>query len=101
MAICNLCNGLALMFNSFVNPIALEAIAWKYYIVYIVILFFITMIVYLFYAETKGYTLEEIADVFEGPAIVAGRFRRPSSPRHEHPMDVKEVPVSTIEDISN
>ncbi|KAJ6016792.1 hypothetical protein N7451_000171 [Penicillium sp. IBT 35674x] len=101
LAVCNLCNGLALMFNSFVNPIALEAIAWKYYIVYIVLLLCITIIVYLFYAETKGYTLEEIADVFEGPAIVAGRFRRPSSPRHEHPMDVKKVPVSMVEDISN
>ncbi|KAJ5660916.1 uncharacterized protein N7484_000288 [Penicillium longicatenatum] len=101
LAVCNLCNGLALMFNSLVNPIALEAISWKYYLVYIVLLVFIAVIMYLFFAETKGYTLEEIADVFEGPAIVAGRFRRPINSRQELPIDVKEAPVSMIEDISN
>jgi hypothetical protein len=62
--------------------------------VYIVLLVFIAVITYLCFAETKGYTLEEIADVFEGPAIVAGRFRRPINSRQELPMDVKEAPVS-------
>ncbi|KAJ5667422.1 hypothetical protein N7507_003286 [Penicillium longicatenatum] len=101
LAVCNLCNGLALIFNSFVNLIALEAIAWKYHLVYIVLLMFIAVITYLFFAETKGYTLEDIADVFEGPAIVAGSFRRPINSRQELPIDVKEAPVSMIEDISN
>ncbi|KAL2857314.1 general substrate transporter [Aspergillus pseudoustus] len=76
LAICNFCNGLALMFNSFVNPIALEAIGWRYYLVYIALLIVISIVIYLFYAETKGYSLEEIADVFEGPRLVAGRARR-------------------------
>jgi MFS family permease len=57
---------LALFFNIFVNPIALEAIAWKYYVVYCVILMVITGTVWLFYPETNGHSLEEMARVFDG-----------------------------------
>lgn len=64
------------MFNSFVNPIAMEALGWKYYLVYVAFLVVISLVVYLFYAETKDHSLEEIADIFEGPAIVAGIYRR-------------------------
>ena len=63
-------NGILLLFNSFVNPIALEAIAWKYYIVYIVLLVFMVVIVFLFFPETRGHSLESIAEIFEGPAQV-------------------------------
>ncbi|TVY56090.1 Lactose permease [Lachnellula cervina] len=56
----------ALFFNLFVNPIALAAIAWKYYIVYVVILVFICITVWFTYPETRGYSLEEIAVVFDG-----------------------------------
>ncbi|KAL4795951.1 general substrate transporter [Aspergillus venezuelensis] len=41
---------IALFFNTFVSPIILGAIAWKYYI----------------NPETKGYTLEEMAVLFDG-----------------------------------
>lgn len=56
----------AIFFNIFVNPIALEAIGWKYYIVFAVILVIITVTIYFFYPETKGHSLEEMAVVFEG-----------------------------------
>ncbi|TVY38536.1 Lactose permease [Lachnellula subtilissima] len=56
----------ALFFNLFVNPIALAAIAWKYYIVYVAILVFICITVWFTYPETSGYSLEEIAVVFNG-----------------------------------
>lgn len=76
LAVFAVANGCFLIFNSFVNPIALEAIAWKYYIVYVVILAVITVVVYLFFAETKGLPLEEISDVFEGPFLVAALPRQ-------------------------
>ncbi|KAL3460373.1 general substrate transporter [Aspergillus heterothallicus] len=57
---------LALFFNTFVNPIILDAIAWKYYIVYCVILVIITITIYFWYPETNGYTLEEMAVIFDG-----------------------------------
>lgn len=79
MAIVNFCNGLALMFNSFVNPIALADIGWKYYIVYCVLLVVITTVVYLFFPETRGHSLEEIAEVFEGNKRAWGNSRKRKS----------------------
>jgi Sugar (and other) transporter len=57
---------MAVFFNIFVNPIALEAIAWKYYVVYVVILVFILHTIYFFYPETNEHSLEEMARVFDG-----------------------------------
>lgn len=57
---------LALFFNLFVNPIALDSIGWKYYIVYIVILIGICLTVWFFYPETNSRSLEEIAIIFDG-----------------------------------
>lgn len=53
------------MFNTFVNPIALDAIGWKYYIIFAVILVVITVTIYFFYPETKGHSLEEMAVIFD------------------------------------
>lgn len=60
----------AIFFNVFVNPIALENIAWKYYIVYVGLLVLITATVYFFYPETNGHTLEEMVCVFDGADAV-------------------------------
>lgn len=54
----------ALIFNVFVNPIALAAIGWKYYIVYVALLVSYGLVIFFFYPETKGRTLEEISVVF-------------------------------------
>ncbi|KAL3486651.1 general substrate transporter [Aspergillus germanicus] len=56
----------ALFFNTFVNPIILDTIAWKYYLVYCVILVIITITIWFWYPETNGYTLEEMAVIFDG-----------------------------------
>ncbi|KAL4761720.1 major facilitator superfamily domain-containing protein [Aspergillus foveolatus] len=55
----------ALFFNTFVNPIILDATAWKYYIVYCVILAVTSVTIWLWYPETSGYTLEETAALFD------------------------------------
>lgn len=61
-----------MFFNTFVNPIALERIAWRYYIVFIVVLLVFGLTAYFYYPETKGYTLEQVAVIFDGPdALVA------------------------------
>ncbi|KAF7594593.1 hypothetical protein BBP40_008860 [Aspergillus hancockii] len=62
----------AIFFNTFVNSIALDTIAWKYYIVFIVVLLVYGMTAYFFYPETKGYTLEQIAVIFDGPSVRDG-----------------------------
>lgn len=55
-----------MFFNTFVNPIALAAIEWKYYFVFVAVLIMFGITAYLFYPETKGYTLEQIAFIFDG-----------------------------------
>ncbi|GMK58884.1 hypothetical protein CspeluHIS016_0603260 [Cutaneotrichosporon spelunceum] len=70
MAIVILCIMLAAFFNQYVNPIALAAIQWRYYGVYIVIQAISIVCIYLYYPETKGLLLEEVATVFDGPKAV-------------------------------
>ena len=57
---------LAIFFNTFVNPIALEAIGWKYYLVFVVVLIAFGVTAYFFYPETRGYSLEQMAVIFDG-----------------------------------
>ncbi|EPQ27131.1 uncharacterized protein PFL1_05412 [Pseudozyma flocculosa PF-1] len=56
----------AACFNIWVNPIALAAIGWKLYLVYIAVLVLFCINVLLTYPETRGRTVEEIAVVFDG-----------------------------------
>ena len=55
-------------FNQFVNPIALDAIGWRFYFVYVGLLVVFGFIIYFLFPETKGHTLEEIAVIFDGAA---------------------------------
>ncbi|KAL3443136.1 general substrate transporter [Aspergillus insuetus] len=52
-------------FSTFVNPIALDAIAWKYLIVFICFLVFEIIFIYFMFPETHNRTLEELAFLFE------------------------------------
>ena len=67
LAILNLVIFVALFFNQYVNPIALDALAWKYYFVYIAMLVAAIVSIYFFYPETRRRTLEEVAVIFDGP----------------------------------
>ncbi|KAJ9156582.1 Hexose transporter [Pleurostoma richardsiae] len=60
LALQNVISTLSGFFNVFVNPIALAAITWKYYIVYIVYLSFWLLVVYFVFPETAGHALEEV-----------------------------------------
>ncbi|RXW21520.1 hypothetical protein EST38_g4341 [Candolleomyces aberdarensis] len=62
----NFAISLSLIFNQYVNPVALDTIGWKYYIVYCVWLAFELVFVYFFVIETKNRTLEETAALFDG-----------------------------------
>jgi H+/Cl- antiporter ClcA len=60
----------AIFFNTFVNPVALGSIGWKYYFVFVVMLVLLGITVYFFYPETRGHTLEQMAVIFDGHAEV-------------------------------
>jgi hypothetical protein len=80
---------IALFFNQYINPIALDAIGWKYYILqvltvscygitansdisYCVWLGVELVVVYFFYVETRNTPLEEIAKHFDGDQALLG-----------------------------
>ncbi|OBT71201.1 hypothetical protein VF21_09985 [Pseudogymnoascus sp. 05NY08] len=63
---------LSLFFNSYVNPVALGKLAWKYYIVYDVWLAFELFVVWMFYIETSNTALEEIVRHFDGDSALLG-----------------------------
>jgi hypothetical protein len=73
-----------------VNPIGLENIGWKYYIVFCCFLVVIITTVYFTFPETKGYSLEEIATIFDGPDAA------PASSYVDHEKS-KEKEVEMIE----
>jgi hypothetical protein len=54
-----------LILAQFVNPIALKAIWWKYYILFCVLLLIFITLVYLLFPETEGRTLEEFREIFD------------------------------------
>ncbi|KAL2071959.1 hypothetical protein VTL71DRAFT_11302 [Oculimacula yallundae] len=56
----------AIFFNTFINPIALVAIAWKYYFVFVVFCIGFGITAFFFYPETRGHTLEQMAVIFDG-----------------------------------
>ncbi|KAM0331233.1 hypothetical protein ACHAQA_002902 [Verticillium albo-atrum] len=57
------CSGL---FNGFVNPVGLEDLRWKYYIVFVCALLLWLAIIYFTFPETRGMSLEEVSMVFDG-----------------------------------
>ncbi|KAJ6115175.1 hexose transporter protein [Penicillium sp. IBT 16267x] len=66
------CVDLSLWFNQYVNPIALDSIHWKYYIIYCAFLLFEIFVVWKYYIETKEIPLEEIVKKFDGDNAVLG-----------------------------
>ncbi|KAL4940863.1 hypothetical protein BDV06DRAFT_13219 [Aspergillus oleicola] len=56
----------AAFFATYVNPIGLERIQWRWLIVYCCWLGFELVFIYFFFPETHGRTLEELSFIFEG-----------------------------------
>jgi len=62
---------LSIIFNQYVNPIALDNLGWKYYLVYVAFLLFEIVFCYFFIVETKNLSLEETAALFDGDETLA------------------------------
>ncbi|WWD16296.1 hypothetical protein CI109_100722 [Kwoniella shandongensis] len=87
MAVWNTVNQATGAYGAYVNSIALSAISWKYYLVYIPLLVFQWIVAYFFMVETKGYTLEEIAIAFEGDSAAVAQVDN----RLRHEMAVTDI----------
>lgn len=64
----------SLVILAFVNPIALDNIGWHYYIVFCCFLAVIVLVTWFVFPETKGHSLEEIAEIFDGPGARLGHL---------------------------
>ncbi|KAG7899219.1 hypothetical protein KL935_003529 [Ogataea polymorpha] len=61
-------------FNIFVNGIALNAIHWKYYCVYLGVQLVIICVIYFVFPETRGHSLEEIALIFDKDDVTQNKL---------------------------
>ncbi|KAJ7229403.1 general substrate transporter [Mycena haematopus] len=76
MALYALCVSCASFVNTYAGPIALQNIAWKYYIVYIVWDLFECIVIWFCVVETRGRTLEELNEIFEDPHPVRASLHK-------------------------
>ena len=56
--------GVSRFYNRFVTTIALSAISWRYYFVFIFWNIAACFFIYLFYVEATRRTLEELTEIF-------------------------------------
>ena len=89
------CN-ILIRFFRYVNPVGLDNLLphYKFYVVYCVWLAVELTVVYFFFIETKGPTLEEVAKIFDGENAEVGL-----ATTEEVKGDIGFVPAVHIEDI--
>ena len=66
LALCLALVACSSVFNQYVNPIGLQALHWRFYFVYIAILLCECLCIWFLFMETRGPTLEEITEHFDG-----------------------------------
>ncbi|EKM58043.1 uncharacterized protein PHACADRAFT_252012 [Phanerochaete carnosa HHB-10118-sp] len=79
----------SIIFNQYVNPIALGKLGWKYYIVYCCWLAFECVFLFFFIVETKGLSLEETAALFDGDDATRAIGNATHEIRHDDLHDEK------------
>ncbi|KAH7338561.1 general substrate transporter [Rhizoctonia solani] len=92
LAFMNLSVLAAIIFNQYTNPIALDALQWRYYLVYTCWLVFELGYMYMFVIETKGRSLEETAALFDGDEAVYELKDRVAADLTESGREEKEIP---------
>ncbi|KAI8168761.1 Lactose permease [Colletotrichum sp. SAR 10_70] len=83
LTLCFCFTALSGVFNQWVNPLGIEQLEWRFYFVYIAILVIEVLVIYFFFVETRGPTLEEIAVLFDGKDSAAGVARHEAQAQAE------------------
>jgi MFS family permease len=65
-------DSLACFFNQYVNPVAFGALRWRYFSIYIGCLVIVLALVYFFFPETQGKSLEEVSQIFDEKKVPEG-----------------------------
>ncbi|KAL1407871.1 hypothetical protein Q8F55_007307 [Vanrija albida] len=98
VAILLMCIMLSATFNTYVNPIALVSIAWKYYFVFLGVLIFAIVAIYFGFPETKGRLLEEIAVIFDGDEAT---LHAQTHLEDEREHDLKQMPSPSVSEVKD
>ncbi|CUM49804.1 unnamed protein product [Debaryomyces tyrocola] len=89
------------LYNNYVNNIAMDAISWRYYIVFCVWIFVQACVVYFFFPETYGLGLEEVAQIF-GDNITDIKMTADYAAMNEKPSkDILNDDRSFVEEVSS
>ncbi|KAN0092036.1 sugar transporter-like protein [Hyaloscypha variabilis] len=98
---------IGLFFSNNVNPIALDAIGWKFMAIYCGWIAFEWLFIFFMYPETYGRTLEELAFLFEDKELAdqavlavekeihADAYMK-TDVAHTEEVGEKQVPVTTV-----
>lgn len=76
LSLFQLSNRCSVMLGSFVNPIGLDDLGWKYLLVYVGLLCGEVVFIYFLFPETHGKTLEELTFLFESEKEEAEVLRK-------------------------
>ena len=107
----NVVAGVAQFVNQFAAPKAMKNIKYWFYVFYVFFDIFEFIIVYFFFVETKGKTLEELAAVFEAPnprkastdpvfaAQVREQILRDNNQRQLEAMGIKNSVTNNMDDV--
>lgn len=81
------------IFNAYCNPVALAEIGWKYFLVYTATLVVTGVLMYFLIVETRGYTLEEIAVLFDGEDTAFSKMAEihPDEKKFQPDIKIKQV----------
>ncbi|KUI63545.1 Lactose permease [Cytospora mali] len=93
MALFWLLTGACGAFNTYVNPLGMDAFGWKFYFFYVAWIIVEFVVIYVFFIETKGPSLEQVALLFDGKDANIGRV----SPVAEEYLDSKEKEIEAHE----
>ncbi|GAA5954603.1 hypothetical protein JCM8115_004639 [Rhodotorula mucilaginosa] len=98
MALFVWCQNATLCANQWINPIGLDAAGWKFYFVFIATLIFFNVMIYFYFVETKGLSLEEVALLFDNnPAISLEQQKEAADAQLK--MSRKELTETYVEDV--
>lgn len=98
MALFVWCQNATLCANQWINPIGLDAAGWKFYFVFIATLIFFNVMIYFYFVETKGLSLEEVALLFDNnPAITLEQQKEAADAQLK--MSRKELTETYVEDV--
>lgn len=88
-----LLTGAAGAFNTYVNPLGLDAFDWKFYWFYVGWILVEFAVVYFFFIETKGPSLEAVAMLFDGKDATVGEVNKVVEAAKEGKGNVERIHV--------